>query len=320
MSLDELINLISDEFLLNQRDVRHLLVTAPARYKVHMIEKRHGRGKREIAQPTKEIKAIQKFVLTSCLGDLKIHEAAKAYRKGTSIKQHAEMHVRNSYLLKLDFKDFFPSITGEDLATYFLEFVTRDTVMVNLLCRLFLFEGKPRAHLRLSIGAPSSPCISNAIMYPFDCELDAHCKQKNAVYSRYADDIAISTNEPRTLDEIKLFVEQLCKRLSYPRLRLNTDKTVFTSKKRNRHLTGLVLSNSNEVSIGREQKRLIRAMAHRYSFGDLDQAQTARLRGLLAFAWSIEPRFVDTVQRMIGADMLDQLKRATNPEITGNSA
>ena len=320
MSLDELISQISDEFLLSRRDVLHLLVTAPARYKVHMIEKRHGRGKREIAQPTKEIKAIQKFVLTSFLADLKIHDAAKAYRKGTSIKQHAEIHVQNSYLLKLDFKDFFPSITGEDLAAYFLEFVTKDIGMVNLLCRLFLFEGKPRGHLRLSIGAPSSPCISNAIMYTFDCEIDTHCKNSNAVYSRYADDIAISTNEPRALDGIKLFVEQLLKRLLYPRLTLNTEKTVFTSKKRNRHLTGLVLSSENEVSIGRDQKRLIRAMAHRYSFGELDDAQTGRLRGLLAYAWSIEPRFVNTVERMIGADKLDQLKRGKDLKFAGNSA
>lgn len=318
MILRELIDLIANEFALSPREVLTLLITAPARYKVHSIEKRHGRGKREIAQPTKEVKAIQKFVITSCFSGLPVHDAAKAYKKGSSIKQHAEIHAQNSYLLKLDFKDFFPSITEEAFSAYLTDFVTRDPDMIHVLARLFLYEGKPRGRLRLSIGAPSSPHISNAIMYPFDCELDKFCREQNAFYSRYADDIAISTCEPRRLDRIKSFVEQLCETQVYPRLKLNIEKTVFTSKKRNRHLTGLVLSSSNEVSLGREKKRFIRAMAHRYSFGELDDAQIAQLRGLLAFAWSVEPRFVDAIGRMIGDEKLDCLKRGGTLSVVRN--
>ena len=40
---------------------------------------------------------------------------AMAYRAGRSIRQNAARHVRNNYLLKIDFRDFFPSIRKSDV-------------------------------------------------------------------------------------------------------------------------------------------------------------------------------------------------------------
>lgn len=87
-----------------------LIATASSRYKVHYIEKRSGRGRRLIAQPTREIKFLQRMLVKHELGALPIHEAAMAYRAGLSIADHARPHAGGRYLLKLDFKDFFPSI------------------------------------------------------------------------------------------------------------------------------------------------------------------------------------------------------------------
>jgi hypothetical protein len=38
-----------------------------------------------------------------------------AYRNGLSISSNANQHINNDFLLKMDFKDFFPSLMPKDL-------------------------------------------------------------------------------------------------------------------------------------------------------------------------------------------------------------
>lgn len=305
----DLIQHIQEDFPLSESEARLLLITAAYRYKVHSIEKRNGRGKRLIAQPTAEVKMLQRWACRNFVSTLPVHDAATAYRSGKSIKTHAALHAANTYLLKLDFKDFFPSIRGEDFLAHLERFSNIPTEDAKFLTQLFFWKSLKNNGLTLSIGAPSSPDISNTILYLFDKELSNFCVSIEAVYSRYADDLAISTNAPRTLDKVYKFVQDLCNRTSYPTLSLNSEKTVFTSKKRQRQLTGLVLANSGTPSLGREKKRLLRAMSHYYKCELLDEDKTNRLRGLLAFAISIEPAFVDSIRKMLGHGVFDCLMK-----------
>lgn len=300
---------IQSDFSLSTRDVRVLLFTAAYRYKLHYIEKRHGRGKRLIAQPTAEIKLLQRWAVEKYVDQLPIHKAATAYRSGVSIKDHASIHADNRYLLKLDFQDFFPSILGEHFLMHLKSHMKISEEDANLLMRLlFRFDRKAQVYV-LSIGAPSSPAVSNTIMYDFDNTLSNYCKTHDIVYSRYADDLALSSSKPKALDDAFLFVKQLCKDMPYPRLQLNDAKTVFTSKKHRRQLTGLILTNEGKPSLGREKKRLIRSMAHRFSLNQLPQDQILHLRGLLAFAFSIEPVFFSSINRMIGEEAFHRLMK-----------
>lgn len=300
---------IQSDFSLSQHDVRVLLFTAAHRYKLHEIDKRNGRGKRLIAQPTAEIKLLQRWAIENYLNRLPIHEVASAYRSGRSIKNHAEQHAGNRYLLKLDFQDFFPSILGGHFLMHLKAYsdISGDDAHI-LMGLLFRFDRKINNY-SLSIGAPSSPLVSNTVMYDFDSAVSGYCNDHNIVYSRYADDLALSTNHPKTLDGVYAFIRELCNEMPYPRLRLNEEKTVFASKKHRRQLTGLVLTNDGKPSLGREKKRLIRSMAHRFSLNELPQDQVLHLRGLLAFAFSIEPLFFNSISRMIGEDAFQRLMK-----------
>lgn len=304
-----LIQLIQEDLPLTANEIRLLLLTAPRRYKVHEIEKRNGRGKRLIAQPTAEIKALQRWAIDKFTDFLPIHEAATAYIRGSSIKKHASMHADSKYLLKLDFKDFFPSINVTDFMKHARLYLKLSEEDIRYLGNLFFRVDRNTGKLTLSIGAPSSPLISNSIMYQFDTEVFHFCSKRAINYSRYADDLALSTDKPKALDDAFNFINKLCKTINYPNLTLNEEKTVFTSQKYHRQLTGLVLTNDGKVSLGRETKRLIRATAHRFSKGLLDESEVHRLRGFLAYAYSIEPDFVNTISKMIGSDVLDNLKR-----------
>lgn len=298
---------ITDAFPVSVREASLLIATAPSRYKVHLIEKRHGRGMRVIAQPTAEIKALQRALLDKYVSTLPVSDSVTAYRKDFGIVDHASAHAPHRYLLKLDFKDFFPSITGADFLKHVKKYSDISPEDAKLLARLFFWCPKGEQKLRLSIGAPSSPAISNTILYDFDTELVKFCGEHHVTYTRYADDLAFSTSEAGVLTQVHKFVEGLCSRQQYPKLELNIDKTVFTSKKHRRQLTGLVLSNEGKASLGRDKKRLIRAMADRYKKGVLSAEDLGTLRGWVAFSISVDKVLVDSLQRMLGTEKFYEL-------------
>lgn len=284
----------------SQRELVLTIVTAPERYKDHFIAKRNGRGLRLISQPTAEVKHLQRVIVRDELEKLRIHDAAVGYRTGKSIRDHAAPHANARYLLKLDFKDFFPSLKLPTL----LHCLHRDTnfseaelwILGQLLCR----RDRKSHDLQLSIGAPSSPFVSNYLMSEFDTVIYRSCLHRGVHYTRYADDLAFSTSTPRLLDEIYQDLLRSLASLRYLPLRLNDEKTVNVSKKNRRTLVGLNLANSGTVSIGREQKRILRATMHSFVSGILLPADVARLRGQLAFVHSVDPVFVEKLLSRYG--------------------
>lgn len=290
-----------------------LIATAPSRYKVHFIEKRGRRGRREIAQPTKEIKFLQRLLIKHELDTLPIHDAAIAYRAGLSIADHARPHAHGRYLLKLDFKDFFPSIKWSSLVhrlTIDRQYTRVELwILSNLLCR----KAKTTGIHQLSIGAPSSPHTSNYVLYEFDAKLTDFCSRCGVRYTRYADDLAFSTSTPGALDAVEHEVRRLLEELDYLGLRLNEEKTVNVSKKTRRTLVGLTLSNDGLASIGREAKRQLRLAIHRAALGTLSPTEVANLQGRLAFAFAVDPAFVERMIARYGFASIAAIGQPAEP-------
>ena len=83
-------------------ELHDLIATAQYRYKVYKIPKRQPNQFRTIAQPSPEIKLIQRWLIGSVLSSLPIHKVATAYRDGRSIADHAAVHAKNRFLLKME--------------------------------------------------------------------------------------------------------------------------------------------------------------------------------------------------------------------------
>lgn len=291
----------------SETELALLVLTAPTRYKDHYIEKRGGRGKRLISQPTAELKAVQKWLVNNELQALPIDSHATAYRHGYSIRDHVEPHRRSHFLLKLDFKDFFPSLTDSALRHRLAIDAAYTEQDKFILTQLLFRKARSQSTYRLSIGAPSSPLISNYLLLEFDQRLAEYCSTNSLRYTRYADDIAVSSREAGALDRAKEFVESLIGELAYLNLRLNTEKTVNVSKKFRRMMVGLVIANQGNVSLGREKKRRLRAAMHALSQGRLSAEELAKLRGQLAFSMSVDREFVTALCNRYGLNSLSEV-------------
>lgn len=296
---------LASKLLISTAELVNFVNTAPYRYKVYSIPKRSGRGIRIIAQPTEVLKVMQRMVLDSYLKGLPVHDCATAYRDGVSIKENATAHLDSKYLLKMDFSDFFPSIGPSDLISHIKrhrEGISREDAYA--VKKIFFWARKKDPLHRLSIGAPSSPFISNTLMYEFDCKVFDECARIGVRYTRYADDLTFTTNIRGVLFELLDVVNRICAEIEYPTLRINPEKTVFSSKRNNRHITGLVLTNDNKVSLGRERKRYFRSLIHRYSLGGMSGEDIYALKGRLAFAKHVEPTFYSAVVQKYGAELI----------------
>ena len=152
----------------------------------------------------------------------------------------------------------------------------------------------------------SEMCIRDS-MYSFDESVCGFCISNGVTYSRYADDLAFSSMDCSKLKDIPEFLVATIKQLGQLNLVINESKTVLVSKRENRNLTGLVLTNDGSVSLGRERKRLIRSMIHKYSMGELTGSDVSRLRGLLSFASSVERTFYLAMRKKYGDRVPDGL-------------
>ncbi|KZK95863.1 Reverse transcriptase (RNA-dependent DNA polymerase) [Pseudovibrio sp. Ad46] len=283
-----IIDHIQHEFGFSRNELVAYAGTCPHRYKTYNIRKRNG-DPRTISQPSKDLKAVQRFIVSRFFEDqFVIHEAATAYRKGVSIVDNAKPHLNSSYLLKMDFKNFFPSIKSDDFVTYLVEMgIYEDEA--RILSRIFF--KKERDELVLSIGAPSSPIISNALLHEFDERVAQYSKERSLNFTRYSDDITISTNVENVLFDVPNYINELLGDIRLPRLRINEEKTVFSSKKFNRHVTGITISNEGQASLGRSKKRRLKAAVH--SADKLTEIERFKLRGRLAFAKQVDPKFIE---------------------------
>jgi RNA-directed DNA polymerase len=234
-----------------------------AHYKYHWRRKRDGTA-RLIEAPKQRLKLIQQYILSEILSQIPPHEAAHGFRKSRSIKTFALPHVGKRIVLRLDIKNFFPSVTGARVRAIFRTAGYPESVASALagLCSarapLGVFElvnAEPREKnalkniygiRHLPQGAPSSPMLANLSAFRLDCRLAGLAKKIDAAYTRYADDLVFSGGE-KLARGIERFYIKACAIALEEGFELNTRKTRIMRPSLAQKAAGLVLNSHLNV-------------------------------------------------------------------------
>lgn len=243
--------------------------------------------------PARELKTLQRWINVKVLKHLPVSSAASAYEQGCSILANAQVHRTNRFLLRVDLRNFFESIRRDDVLSLLkrhaktslrglVEQQSDRDFVANIVCK----EG------RTVIGAPSSPFIANRVMYPLDVKIGNKAQSLSVIYTRYADDMFFSSSQTGALDNMFVFLKRLLDNSKSPDLAINEAKTVYSSKKTRRMITGLIIDDEDRVSLGRQVKRYLRVGLHKAAHGKFDEAQMKSLSGRVAHAYSIEPAYM----------------------------
>jgi len=198
-------------FVDRRRLERHLPDGPLRHYHYRWQTKRHG-GARLIESPKQRLKAMQRYILERILDQIPPHGAAHGFCRGRSIKTFSQSHLGQEAVLKVDLKDFFPSVRPARVAAIFLTAGYPDSVASTLagLClnstpatvmdaAPSLTENRKSSEFKklygrphLPQGAPTSPALANLAAYRLDCRLAGLARAAEAAYTRYADDLVFS--------------------------------------------------------------------------------------------------------------------------------
>jgi RNA-directed DNA polymerase len=262
-------------------------------YVTFSIPKRSG-GKRLIMAPKRRLKAIQRKLLALLVEKLPVSEEAHAFRRRRSVRTAAEPHVGRRMVLRLDLKDFFPSVTMARVRGLLIAYGYSFPVATTLAVLMTESERQPVAvdgtvyHVPVGLrhcvqGAPTSPGLCNSLLLRLDRRLAGLAGKRGFAYTRYADDLAFSGEADRVaMHKFRAAVTRIVAEEGFV---VNTEKTRLMSGGGRRTVTGVVVNHV--LGLSRQERRRWRAMAHQLRRqtweGTATPARLAEFRGKLAY-------------------------------------
>lgn len=244
------------------------------RYRTWSIRKRSG-GSRTIDAPRKTHKILQRKLAYVLELVAQRRSAAHGFTPGKSIVTNAATHTRCRWVLNVDLKEFFPTI----------HFGRVRGMLMGKPYRLGERAATAIAHLcchrkQLPQGAPTSPVISNMVCARLDGELRRLAEVHGCRYTRYADDLTLSTNKKEFPSELATLIGEGTKAAVGSALRqviesngfqINPEKVRLQDRLTRQEVTGLVVNRRPNVR--RAFVSQIRAMLHAWERHGYEAAQ-----------------------------------------------
>jgi len=280
----------------------HRRAVALVHYHRYGIPKKTG-GIRCISAPKPLLAQAQRWVLQNILSKLVAEEAAHGCVAKRSIVSNALPHVQRAVVVNMDLKDFFPSVTFRRVKGLFgtLGYNEHVATLLALLCtepsrvegqldgKLFHIALSER---RLPQGACTSPAITNAICRTLDKRLRGLAARHGAAYTRYADDLTFSAQDPKAIGPLLKSVRAILKDEGFAE---HEEKTRVMRPSRRQEVTGVVVNQ--KVSLARAEWRELRAIVHNVAKHGLESQNReglpnfeAHLRGRIAFVHMVDPK------------------------------
>jgi len=217
-----------------------------------------NKKKRILYEPILELKYIQKFILHTILYKFEykynLDECVTGFMAKKGILENAKPHLNRVAIVKMDIKDFFPSITRKMIYNIFRKYNKFSYEYAYILSHLVTYEDA------LPQGAPTSPFLANICAKGIDYKINKlieviNRRQKmNIAYTRYADDITISFDKPFNYDYIVNVVTQIIfDEGFYP----NLQKTNIIKHHHCQMVTGIVVNN-DKPTIEKKQREKIK--------------------------------------------------------------
>ena len=171
---------------------------------------------RDIYAPQPYILRTQRWIAQNILNVRQPHISSFGFAPKSDMLDAATLHCGCTWLLKMDVQNFFESITERQAYRVFREcgYTALFSFQLARLCTRSV-DQKHYHHLKeseyphppavegyLPQGAPTSPMLSNLAVYSLDTRLSRIAKMLGWKYSRYADDLAFSTDKKSSRTEV----------------------------------------------------------------------------------------------------------------------
>ena len=282
---------------------------------------------RVIAVPDPGLLKVQRWITQRILAKVRPNPASTAYSKGDTLVVAATPHCRCRWLIKLDVQNFFESIN--EIAAYRVFWSLGYQALISFeMARLCTRLGQATArrttdrwlsrswdhHVitayatyrmgHLPQGAATSPMLANLAVRRSDELLSEVATNQGLIYTRYADDLTLSTREDRySRKRCRHMIGQAYAVMGQFGLSPNVTKTRVTPPGSRKIVLGLLVDGS-EPRLPRDFKAIMRQHIHflrRPGFGPAVHAAARgfasiaglkhHVYGLVNFAKQVEPAY-----------------------------
>lgn len=297
-----------------------------ANYRMFAIKKRSG-GRRFIHAVTGPLFTTQKFINSELLQQMKPHPASYAFHATGGIRSCASAHCGARWMFQYDLSNFFHNVSEADVYSVFLNAGYRPLLAFELarICTttrlpmqlqhlLRPHRNSPRYSYQfyqdtsgamgvLPQGASTSPMLSNLAAMGLDEKLTIFADQHSFTYTRYADDLTLSSSddlpESTSVGDVSRAVIKIIRKSGF---RENESKTRIAGPGSKKVVLGLLV-DGNTPRLSRETfKRIDRHLHATLKYGLISVAEHEsfdsaigfynHLAGLIAFVKDVDmPRW-----------------------------
>jgi retron-type reverse transcriptase len=234
--------------------------------------------------PILSLKVVQRWILKEILEKIFVSEHAMAFVPDKNgLKENAERHKKNIFLLEMDITNFFGTITEKQVYRLFCN-IGYNSKVAGVLANLCTYDDY------LPQGAVTSPYIANLVCYHMDARINGYCSRKDVVYTRYADDLTFSSNNRTLLNKIEKFIKYIVKDEGFT---INDKKTRYLSDDIKKTVTGITINNDS-IHVDKKFKRDLRAQIYQ-SIKSKDYTNNSQILGKIAYVNSIEDGFRERI-------------------------
>ena len=199
---------------------------------------------------SRDLERVHRKIDSRILDTIKLPSCINGFKKGESIKKAVEPHVGKSYVACLDIHNFFPSVTS-DAVLEGLKNVGFGSDAAWLIARLVTYKG------HLPQGAVTSPKASNIAFMKVDMKILELAQEYGADYTRYADDLIFSANEP-----LNSLIDKVIAEIENSGYKINREKVKFYGPSEPHYILGMIANH--KLNVPREKRRNLEAAIHNY--------------------------------------------------------
>lgn len=264
--------------------------------------------------PSIKLKKYLRFLNSFVFDYAKINtNIVHSYRHEKSTYTAVVPHCYSKFFFQTDIKDFFHKITRLDVEKIL------DTGLDNVPIHDIRQYKSQLLNLTtiddiLPVGFPTSPNISNSFLSAFDDTLENYCIKNEIIYTRYSDDIFLSSNIKDSLMGIQDIISDYLNELYDGRVKINAYKTKNTHKGSKIKILGMVILPSGKISVDIKLKQQLEILFHfyindKYKFNDYFkkhyQGDFRKISGQLNHINTIDKSYLDKLRKKYGNFIVD---------------
>lgn len=253
-----------------------------AHVRVSTITTNNGRKKRKIYAPDRLLSWIQNRIRSQLLLQLPVEDQVHGFVRSRGIVTNASAHAlgRRAWVMNVDLKDFFPSINSRRVHGFFHTVFGLPPAQASILARLTTHDQ------HLAQGFCTSPDIANFVAWRLDRRLAGLARAHDLVYTRYADDLTLSSRNASTSPD--KILNRLRGIVVDEGFVVNERKIAIMRAGRRQRVTGLVVSDQGTVNIPRRVRRLLRSAVHHWP--QQTPERRASIMGWINYMNSVDPQ------------------------------